>query len=230
MIHSTQSDIAETRALLGAALWDRNQVGRFLTLVRKLAENMGDRYRVLRFYCSWPQHARMDHSQAWEILGVLNSYAKARSIGDPAAEQILNKIRPFISFEPFRDGLVQLLMHHGLPPTPLMHPSLLRRFLQIYVELIRDSPLLVDSKKLSHLDNVVVNHQLHPVAPLNDGVFVMGWRWLLRKQEAELVTIYNELWLPAQPLTRQIKIAKLDIRNGKMVNLPVEANSFWARP
>lgn len=219
------------RSILSTPIQREADVIHFVVEVRKLIEAMGKRFVVLRFFCDWALHHEMSWNAAKDILSIFDQYVGSLKNTDVmVVRQATKRLEPLISFERFRDDLVLLLYEYHLDVEPVRGLKTLIPMLNIYVDLVARSPLVVRDadSKLKYINNIgvcKVTGRIHVPGDPN-GQFAFAVNWSLRKDRHEVASIVNEIWIPAVPIRSEQVLAKAINEGGKLKRIPLESKTF----
>jgi hypothetical protein len=228
-----QESLKVLQELLARPIENEAQVVYFLVELRKLIENLEDRYRLLTFFCDWILHSKLDRKYAKEILDELDGFIEqVKVLGGHPNKGLMDRIVPLISLQRFHNDLFLLLGEHGLD-TELVGD--LRRwgpFFSLYIDIIAKTPLIADAGKLNlkHIDTIKVSKFTKSVGPpaASGEHFAFGIEWSLRKNDKEQLAVLNEVWFPEKPTRVQVTTLHLTTDGqGQLQPVPLESKSFW---
>jgi hypothetical protein len=117
----------------------------FITEVRKLLEITNSKsFPFLKFFCDWALHSSIDRSNI-----PLKIFKKITNTIIYGPNNVLQWVRPLesITFVEFRKDLGKFLKEHNLPTELTRKNRTWRQFLEGYIFLIVDSPLMLNSNK-----------------------------------------------------------------------------------
>lgn len=220
--------------LLGRPIACEADVVYFLVEVRKLIETMGNRYPILRFFCDWVVHSKLDRKTAKEVLSKFDAYVfEYIQKGNTCTPDMLRRLNPLISFRRFSTDMFYLLGEHGLTTDVITDRRRFNPFLSLYVDVVSRTPLVVTDSRvgLKCLDNISVVKLTQPHArrPGSDHLlFAFGTRWALKKDDLELASVCDEMWFP-KIAARQCVIPPVEFvsDNGRITVKAREAQSLW---
>ena len=194
-----ENDIIEKihKIVEGAGIQSESEVSHLMSLFRKIIEHLPEnerrKYFILRFFCDWTLHIKIERSIAGiEILNRLNEIlVEVKDATDNNV--IITKIFEAVSFGSLCNEMSNLLNHLGLPSNLTLERNQWRQFLGFLVEIILDCPLKFPDKKRGKVkeiyDKIVGN-------PLRNDMWVT---------ELSIIKIDN------QTLCRKIKGEKIPI-------------------
>ena len=153
-----------------------SEASHLLTLVRKTIEHMDykekAKYPILRFYCDWALHIKIDRSPAGlEIIKKLNStIVKYKNV--PDNDLIIEKISKVISLQKLRSETKKLFKSAELPLNFVTDNQKWGQFLDLLVEILLDCKVVLPkrSKKTKELYKSLISR------PIKKGVYVVGFK------------------------------------------------------
>lgn len=134
----------------GTDIQSESEVSHLMSLFRKIIEHLSEnergKYFILRFFCDWTLHIKIERSIAgMEILNRLNEIlVEAKKEQDNNV--IKTKIFEAVSFDGLRNEMSELLCNLGLSNN-LTSNNQWRRFLGLLTEIILDCPIKFPDKK-----------------------------------------------------------------------------------
>ena len=184
---SIRPRLDDLKQLLAKRPLSRSEVVHFMLEIRKLIDQMDDRYPVLEFFCDWVMHPQLDRSKgAKQVLAMFDEAAEiARHNSGALPNHIMDRLGPVLSLTRLRDELTLILAEHRFDSDICDRLDPWGQFLATYVELISCSPLICKNPTasgLKHIDNIRVLKGSTPKrATRRDGRFMFSIEWCLRK-------------------------------------------------
>lgn len=224
----TQERLSSLARILRQPIGREADVIHLLVEVRSVIELMEQRFRILKFFCDWVLHPRMDRNPAREILRTFDNLLAGSRMNPWVALQVMNQSRPLTSLAGFRDDLLIFLAEHRLDTTLICSLDRLEKFLGAYVDRIAMTPLKADVS-FKNLDEIRVRKLTVPSTTQKDAGehFAFGIEWMFNQRGVTRQTIVNDVWLPARPAIVPVVIAKLERRQGQIQLIPQESQTLW---
>src|ERR1035438_9053358 len=97
--------LAKLRELLAQPIEREADVAYTLLEIRKVIDLLPNRFTILKFFCDWIAHPKMDRRAAKEILKSFDSYLATVLLNPHAALKMMNTVSPLISLRGFQHDL-----------------------------------------------------------------------------------------------------------------------------
>jgi len=109
-----EDGLATIRKLLAKPIDCEAKVVYFLVEVRKSIDLMHGRFEVLKFFCDWMLHPRMEWRDAKRILQTFDASLGKALLNPSAALEMMNAVSPLTSLRYFLNDLFVFLGLHLL--------------------------------------------------------------------------------------------------------------------
>jgi len=156
--------ITKLQAELSAGIKTETQVVYLMAQIRKIIEQeqSGDKFDFLFFHCNWVLHPQMDRQFAQAILDKFNQAHIHMVQGIQLTDlppSLRKELDPIFSMDMFRYQLITFLQSHGLSWKELSDIFVWSAFIKLYISIIRDCPLVIQSSKTdSYIKKVEVDY------------------------------------------------------------------------
>jgi hypothetical protein len=219
------------QGLLGRTTLLPSEVVHLIVEVRNLIDGLNDRsrYPVLRFFCDWIVHRKLDRNTAGgEVLIEFAKVAESTMQSSGVLPASFKRLSPILSLTRLRKEMTLILAEHQLDDGLCCDLERWGPFLATYVDLISRSPLRTPPSRREQavIDNIRVTKGRAPNAPppRSDEKFMFSIDWSLRKGEVEIMAFVNEVWFPlGTPIRQSITVLKAVQQDGKLRTVPLEA-------
>ncbi|MFZ1720806.1 MAG: hypothetical protein WAU28_05715 [Candidatus Moraniibacteriota bacterium] len=141
--------IEKINSIVSRSPLEESHVQHLFTLVRKLIEKMPETKRkyfsLLKFYCDWTLHSKIDNSKegALIVAGIHNTIARHLTLDNN--ESLINDLNSVLSFSKARDQLNNLILESGGKPN-LVNLEKWTEIITILAEIISQCPLEIGKK------------------------------------------------------------------------------------
>lgn len=191
-----KNDIEEKlRVELSRGIQTEAQVVYLLVEIRKLIEHATEPYQNLSvlFFCEWALHIKMNREGARLLLKEIDDAIGRAATADELAELIGNQL----SMDRFREDLIHVLMHHGLPTDAIRTMEGWLSFLPLYLSVITDCPVLHRDLTLQNINHLMVGVDRDPPKEVPEGaVFGFAIHWTFSKDKQIVLEWRNEVLYP----------------------------------
>ena len=129
------------------------QVVYILSRVRKILEikNQNEKYKLLKFYCNWTLHSKLDRKSTTVLLkNLFEQDIDCKKVGKENARLLISKHSDFFKLSNLRQELGGFIKDNDLQfdwITKNWSP-----FIKILLEIIKECPIIFDSDKLRQLE------------------------------------------------------------------------------
>ena len=222
--------LTKLRQLLAQKIEREADVVYILVEVRKVIDLEEGRFSVLKFFCDWILHPRLERRDAKQILKTFDNSLEQALRNPSVALRMMNNVSGLMSLRLFLDDLFIFLGEHRLDTSLVGNLSRLEQFLGFYVDIIAATPLHAPACGLKSLDTIQVAKTMEILRPptVQDDRFIFTIRWSFKKADVERLSLSNEIWFPSKPITRSVTIAKFENKDGTVVLVPQESKAFWS--
>jgi hypothetical protein len=164
--------VRKLRAELERGISTESQVVYVLVKIRRLLDLDQDSastsgYSALRLCCNWAVHAKLSHSQAHNIVRLVDSLYP-NLLSGKSTDQEKNDLRKIFSLNTFRGELTQFLSDKRLPMLP---DAEWNSFLTCFLNTIEDCPLVCEANgaNVTEVDEVVLIKDIGDSDRIPDG-------------------------------------------------------------
>lgn len=180
----TRSEIAEGLFdLMNKPPERKQEVVYALVQVRKLLEHDGNRDEasLLRFYCDWAFHTKLDRRGAAYILRILDERLGQYRRWSPENIDPDGRVGQVLSFDLFNRGLSDFLRRNDLPTVWTKDWFAWQKTIMFYGEQVRHTPLIMTRKgyKFRYLQKLVIAacEPSREIVEANPNEAHFGFKW-----------------------------------------------------
>lgn len=158
-----------------------------LVEIRKILEHdeQAGIFSTLSFYCDWAVHVKLDRRGARQILQLLDDRLGHFDPANPGSLDRDGKALDVLSFGLLREHLHRFCESKGLPTVWTEDEAPWQKFLLLYAEVVRDSPLVMNRRdyEFDYLRRLVIRVGEPPKAMVeassNLKLFALDWEFTL---------------------------------------------------
>jgi hypothetical protein len=198
----SNANLSTLRTVLAQPIVQEPQLVHLLVEVRNVVEIIDNRFQILKFFCDWVLHPRMERGPAKQIIKTFDGFLESSLMNRWTALKMMNHAYPLTSLRGFRNDLFVFFAKHRLDGSLIWSSHRFEKFLSLYVERISRTPLVAPQGAFKNLDEIRVRKLATPSTPQREGErFVFGIEWLFIHNGIARQPLVNDVWLPSGPFS-----------------------------